>query len=126
MSVNKLPFNENEQQLFHRFNEQFTELHWKILEFFDNPKDWYRKESRQPFRFSSPFWSTLGSVLEHAFPELKSEKSAYQKIWADLYAEKLVNVPVLVTMQSDDLLIKQTSNLGTASLNLRRVWNKCA
>ncbi len=114
-------FSEIETQLFQKWNELFTKWHWKILEFFDDPSSWYRRESRQPFKStrSSLFGDTLGEVLEHAYPELKSEKSMYREVWVDLYKKDLVNSEDLAPFMSSDYLFRRTSDLGSRFLKFK-------
>jgi hypothetical protein len=94
------------QHLFLTFVDSFTELHLRVLAFFQAPP-------------SSPgiYSGGLANVLEQGIPSLRGRRAIYDQFWSDLYSRGLVNTEGLhVMMTGQGLAAKRTTELGDAFL----------
>lgn len=100
----------SEIQIFLNLISDFTIWHVKILKLFDNPTDWFEKNSLTVPNFMT---ASLSSILEIAFPELKEKTDFYNLIWDDLHRAGLHNTSGLQSMLSrSGLMVSRTSFFG--------------
>lgn len=90
------------QQVFLGYIDTLTELHLRILKFFQTPAV-----------ADNLGMGGLSHVLEGGFPELRDRREIYDSLWRDLYLRGLVNTEQLhVTMTGQGLRQKRTTGLG--------------
>ena len=70
------------QLMFLNFVDAFTPWHLRILMYYNDPKEWGKRNN-----ITFPNWSSGSSAhaLEHTFPELKSRREFYDQIAKDLH-----------------------------------------
>ncbi|HEY5593276.1 MAG TPA: hypothetical protein VIK55_19950 [Paludibacter sp.] len=103
-----------EIQIFLNLISDFTVWHIKILNFFDNPVNWFSVNGEPVPSFYS---GGLSDILEIAFPELKDRRYFYDLLWADLSRAGLNNTNGLHTiMTGDGLLVSRTTDFGKVFL----------
>lgn len=85
-------------QIWIQWIDRATEWHIRILEFFDDPPRWFRNNGVSPLQ--SSFTSSLSEALVKAFPQLNDRRDFYDRIWNDLWNDKLVNTDQLHSMMS--------------------------
>jgi hypothetical protein len=102
---------ESLQKMFFSFIDIFTIYHMKLLELFQNPRNWFEKHGiKYPEFYIS---SSLSQLIENAFPGLKRE--LYDPIWKDLFLRGLVSTEGLQVMMTDSGAdAKRTTPLGDA------------
>ena len=97
-------------QIFLNQLDKFTVWHIKILNFVDNPREWFKKFNKLP---PSYMIGSLYSVLEEAFPELKEQSALVDIIWDDLKTAGFHKTGDLRSMMSGDgVLANRTTDLG--------------
>ena len=105
----------SEIQIFLNLISDYTVWHVKILKLFDNPTNWFEKNSLTVPNFMS---ASLSSILEIAFPELKGKTDFYNLIWDDLHRAGLHKTGGLQTMMSSSgLMVARTSDFGKRFLD---------
>jgi hypothetical protein len=102
-----------EQKLFFSYIDIFTIFHIKLLELFQNPRQWFPKHGMQyPDIILS---GALAHLIEKAFPMLK--RDFYDQIWKDLFLRGLVSTEGLHTMMTaGGVETKRTTSMGDAFL----------
>jgi hypothetical protein len=105
---------ESIQKMFFSFIDIFTIYHIKLLELFQNPRNWFAKHSINYPQFYVS--SSLSQLIEIAFPGLKRE--LYDQIWKDLFLRGLVSTEGLhVMMTSSGADAKRTTGIGDAFIS---------
>jgi hypothetical protein len=74
--------------MFLNYVDTFTPWHIRILEFFDDPKDWARRRSITLPEFMG---GAQSDILESAFPELANKSDFYKQVVKDLSDRGLMN-----------------------------------
>lgn len=101
---------ESRQHFFLNLIDIFTVWHLKILDLFDNPRDWLKRNERPE---PNIYMRGMDSLLEEAYPELKEQRDFYDQVWKDLNTYGLTNTNSLHTVMSlDGILSNRTSDLG--------------
>lgn len=101
---------ESLQLMFLNFVDVFTPWHLRILEFFNNPREWGEKNG-----ITYPNWTMGGpsSVLEHSMPELKERREFYDQIVKDLYSRGLLNMESIhISMSVVGMFDSHTTKMG--------------
>lgn len=102
---------EDIQLMFLNFVDMFTSWHLRILEFFDDPVEWGRRNG-----ITYPSWSGgwPATVLEHAFPDLTGRRDFYDVIVKDLFVRGLMNTETLRVSfaTSEGLFASRTTAMG--------------
>jgi hypothetical protein len=105
---------ESIQKMFFSFIDIFTIYHIKLLELFQNPRNWFVKHNKNYPQFYVS--SSLSQLIENAFPGLKRE--LYDQIWKDLFLRGLVSTEILqVMMTASGADAKRTTGIGDAFIN---------
>ena len=103
------------QQVFFNLIDDLTVWHLRILTLFHDPPGWFKRQGREIRERIT--MSSLGDVLEEAFPELRGRRGFYDLVWRDLHSSGLVNNERLQTMTSPSGAAgRNTSDLGQAFL----------
>lgn len=95
-------------QIFLNQLDKFTVWHIKILNFIDNPREWFKKYNKIPPSYMT---GSIYSVLEEAFPELKSQSALVDIIWDDLRTAGFHKTGDLRTMMSGDGVLANRSTV---------------
>lgn len=95
-------------QIFLNQLDKFTVWHIKILNFIDNPREWFKKYNKIPPSYMT---GSIYSVLEEAFPELKSQSALVDIIWDDLKTAGFHKTGDLRTMMSGDGVLANRSTV---------------
>jgi hypothetical protein len=74
--------------MFLAFIDDCTVWHLKMLLFFSDPTSWIQTND---VRVPNMSMGGRGTLLEHAFPELRGRRSFYDQVWKDLYQRGMVN-----------------------------------
>ena len=105
----------SEIQIFLNMISTFTVWHIRILNLFDNPEKWFKDNGKV---MTSYMAAGLSSVLDNAYPELKSKRELTDLIWDDLYRAGLHKTSGLhTTMTGSGLIQQRTTNFGREFLN---------
>jgi hypothetical protein len=113
-AVNENP-DETELRIFLNLIESFTLWHIKILQLFNNPKEWLEVNKIEKPNY---FAASLASVVELAFPELKGRNDLYELIWDNLYSSRLHDSGSLGGIVSENALWdSRTTLLGKRFLS---------
>lgn len=106
------------RQIFMRYVAEFTVWHLKLLDLFNDPDEWGR---RNDITFPSLHAGGRSTILERAYSELTKERPFYDQIWADLYSSGLVATDSLhVTMTGNGVMAPCTTNSGKEFLTFIR------
>lgn len=97
------------QQMFLNFVNDLTAWHLKMLKFFDNPRAWGEKYGIEYTNWHS---GSPASVLEEAFPELKSRRNFYDRVVQDLVDRGLMRGGLHTTMTSRGMFESRTTDMG--------------
>ncbi len=121
-----------QQRVFLQLTDRFTELHLFVLALFQSPGG--RVPTPVPAELQTPGLATSSSlyagrpdlarthstglrILHAAVPDASEQFELYNKIWADLYAEKLVKTPEIDNgAEGDWRAVKRTTAFGDAYL----------
>lgn len=95
-------------QIFLNQLDKFTVWHIKILNFIDNPREWFKKYNKIPPSYMT---GSIYSVLEEAFPELKSQSALVDIIWDDLRTAGFHKTGDLRAMMSGDGVLANRSTV---------------
>jgi hypothetical protein len=99
-----------QRQMFIRFIDELTGWHLRLLDLFQDPQAWAK---RTGVRLPDLMAGSLSSIVEAAFPELRTRRDLYDQWWRDLHTRGLVNTQDLHTMMSGSgLMSARTSGLG--------------
>ena len=102
---------EDMQLMFLGFVDTLTSWHLRILKFFDDPKDWGKRNN-----ITYPDWQIVGSlsqILEYTFPELKGQRDFYDQIFKDLFVRGFTSTDSLhVQITSQGMFASRTTNMG--------------
>ncbi len=102
-------------QIFLDLIDRFTIWHIRILKLFDNPREWYRINGKQPPNFMAG--SLLGLLID-AFPELRGQEELMDLISSDLLAAGFHRTTTLrTTMTWDGVLAERTTAFGKKFLD---------
>lgn len=105
------PLEEDQQIIFLRLIDQLTPWHLRIIALLDNPEKWMRRHT-----IANPGWGMGGvsTVLEHCFPELRSNREFYDQLVRELQTEGLVMQGQFlhITMTGHGMLESRTSGMG--------------
>ena len=97
------------------FVDTFTPWHLRILKFFNNPKEWCRKNDVE-----YPYWSegSASKVLVYAFPELSRLTDFYSQIIKGLSTRSLMDDSYFYSETDPLNIIKsRTTSLGKKFIN---------
>lgn len=109
------PPEESLQKMFLSFIDTLTVWHLKLLDLFNDPPAYIR---RQNLRFGNISMGAMSHLVENAFPELRERRDLYDLIWKDLYSRGLVNTDGLHTMMTGSgILAKRTTEIGKLFLD---------
>lgn len=101
---------EDVQAIFLELVDRFTTWHLRVLKYFDDPKGWLERDSRD-HRLSS--MGGAGHLLEDAYPELRTRKEFYTQLVADLAGAGVMGGGFLgTTMTQGGMLASRTTDLG--------------
>jgi len=101
---------EDMQLMFLGFVDTLTSWHLRILKFFDDPKEWGKRND-----IKYPDWTmgSLSQILEYTFPELKGRRDFYGQIFKDLFARGFTSTDSLHgTITSQGMFVSHTTNIG--------------
>lgn len=97
-----------EQQMFIALVDRLTDWHLRVLAVFQRPTEFLVGRHYQPAISSS-----LGAVIEAAYPELRGRRDLYDRVWSDLAAAGLHRSASLHTMMTPaGTLQKRTTEFG--------------
>jgi hypothetical protein len=98
------------QQLFLNVIDSCTSWHLALLQLFQGPEEWGRRQNHQ---FPKLMMSGLAVIVESAFPQLKGQDNLYRLIWNELYRDGLLTSDYSGgTMSGSGLMAKRTTELG--------------
>lgn len=104
--------------IFLNLVNDFTSLHIKILDFVDNPEEWYSTRDRRPPNLMS---GGLITLIVDAYPDLKTKSDLVNIIWEDLKRAGFHRSGDLGTMMtSGGLLASRTTEMGREFLKFIR------
>ncbi|EAQ98770.1 hypothetical protein [Congregibacter litoralis] len=86
------------QNIYLRFVDDLTSWHLRVLSLFHDPRQWFMDHGRKSPEFTMT--SSLGALLEKAFPELAGRREFYDFISKDLYLKGLLSTDGLHTMMT--------------------------
>lgn len=86
----KLSIDENEKLMFLNYIDQFNKWHLRILYFMHNPTSFFLGGSKPSY-----YMAGKATILEDAFPELKTRRDFYNQIAKDLYSRGLISIEYL-------------------------------
>lgn len=105
------PPDESKQLIFLNFVDTFTVWHIRMLRLFQNPKNWFEVNGKQPPSFAIS--SSLSQLLIVAYPEMKNERALYDLIANELEGKGLLLGGGMHTMMSaTGAFQKRTTSLG--------------
>lgn len=87
-------------QVFLNYIDTFTVWHIRLLDLFRDPRLWFIARNKKQPVFTMV--SSLSSVVEHAYPEMKGQGNLLEIIWADLRRAGFHNSGDFQTMMSPD------------------------
>jgi len=97
-------------QIFINLINSFTDWHIRIIELFNNPTEWFKRNS---IVFPPMLQGSLTDVLTTAYPVLKDSKELCSLIWSDLHRSGLFNTPSIGGLMSGNgLMANRTTILG--------------
>lgn len=109
----------SEIQIFLNLIEAFTVWHIRLLLLFDNPKEWLISNGITPPQL---MMGSMFSVIDEAYPELKSKQDFCNLIWSDLSRAGLVNTNSLsATMSGSGIYSDRTTNFGKKFIDFIRI-----
>ena len=108
-ALNESP-DKTKSQIFLNLVDTFTVWHIKILNFFDNPKQWFAQAGQTP---PNLMMGSMFSVLKTAFPSLTGQDELVDVIWNDLHNTGFHRSNgIKTTMTGDGTLAEKTTQLG--------------
>lgn len=108
-ALNESP-DKTKSQIFLNLVDTFTVWHIKILNFFNNPRQWFTQAGQTP---PNLMMGSMFSVLRTAFPSLAGQDELVDVIWNDLHDTGFHQSSGLKTMMSGDgTLAGRTTQLG--------------
>lgn len=97
-----------EQQMFIALVDRLTDWHLRILALFQRPTELLAGR-----RYEPAIGSSLGAVIEAAYPELQGRRELCDQVWSDLAAAGLHRSGSLHTMMTPEgTLQKRTTEVG--------------
>lgn len=97
-------------QIFLKLIDDFTIWHIRILDLFNDPPEWFKRNKKS---FPGYISAGLSNVATEAYPELKGQKELLDAIWKDLEHAGLHNSGSLnAMMTASGLLSPRTTALG--------------
>lgn len=97
-------------QIFLNFLDNYTIWHIKILNFIDNPRQWFINANQTPPNYMT---ASISDIIEVAFPELKGQDYLLEIIWRDLKSSGFHNTTdVKAMMSGDGTLSNRTTKFG--------------
>ena len=102
---------EAKQQIFFNYINEFSILHIKLLEFFNNPEEEIQRISTS----TTYLKSSLIEILLLCYPELKNEESLIMPIADSLYSYALITIEPIslrTQMTSSGLASSRITQLG--------------
>ena len=104
------PPEESIQQIFVSLVDTSTVWHLRILRLLDDPPRWFVENGRGPLE---PATGSLANLLEIAYPDMRGQRSLYDKIVTDLYSSGLIGLDSLhVVMSGGGSLSSRSTALG--------------
>jgi hypothetical protein len=99
-------------QIFLTLIDRFTPLHLRVLDFYNNPREWFLKNGKTLPKFEGSA-SIVNSFLS-AFPEHDKKFDLIYLIWSDLQNNALVerHVELRQAVPSDGLISPRSTSLG--------------
>jgi len=99
-------------QIFLNLIDTFTPWHIKILAFYDNPKNWFERNSKQIPEIKGE--GSIVNILFEAYPELNNRTDTVYLIWSDLQNAGLCDkhIDLNITMPLEGMLQHRISGLG--------------
>jgi len=83
----------------------------RILQFFDNPKEWGQQHGVSCSEHS--LTNSLSHILEEAFTGLKGKQDLYNLFTQDLFSHGLMNTESLhTTMTPSGVFVSRTTDMG--------------
>ena len=102
------------QRIFLNYIADLTPWHLRVLNFFDDPKDWGEHHN-----IKFPSWNMGGpsTVLEHSFKELQGNRDFYDPLCQDLDSRGLLSAEGLhTTMSANGMFASRTKPIGKSFL----------
>ncbi len=99
--------------IFLNYIGTFTTWHIKILILFNDPVPWLNKNNITLPRIN--WTSSVGEILELAYPELKGQSALVKTIWNDLYSKDLLTGDsklLVMGRNPDGAISKRTTKTG--------------
>jgi polyhydroxyalkanoate synthesis regulator phasin len=110
---------EDTQQVFLRFIDELTPWHLRILDLFDGPEEWARRN-----KVKFPEWGMGGgsTVLEFAFADLRGRRDFYDQVVSDLQVRGLLPQGAFLhtTMSGGAMIASRTTTMGKQFLKFIR------
>jgi hypothetical protein len=102
-------------QIFLSQLDKFTVWHIKLLNFIDNPRDWFKNANRNPPNY---MMGSISAVIIDAFPELRENDALVDVIWEDLNVAGFHATSGVKTMMTGDgTLAERTTPFGKEFLD---------
>ena len=103
------------QLMYINYIDELTPWHLKILEFFQNPTEWF---TRNNMNIPNVYMGSPSQILEDAYEELKNRREFYSLIVKELYNKGLFSVESLQGMMtSDGVFASRTTKIGKEFIN---------
>jgi hypothetical protein len=107
-----LDIDSDTEHMFHRYFDDLTPSHFKVLEFFDDPRGY---GTRHSVIFGNYMGGAVSTILEEAVPELRGRRGFYDQLVRDLYARGLLNIDetgIHVMMTETGMYASRTTEAG--------------
>jgi len=110
---------EDLQLVFLRFVDELTPWHLRILDLFDGPQEWGRRNN-----VNFPGWGMGGgaTVLEFAFQDLRGQRDFYDQVVSDLQVRGLISEGSFLhtTMTGGGMMASRSTSMGKQFLKFIR------
>lgn len=109
-SAIRVDIDETIQLMYINYINELTPWHLKILDFFQNPIEWYARNNKSAPNIYS---GSPAHILEDAFDELKNRREFYDLIIKELYNKGLFSIESIHAMMTQDgVFTSRTTKFG--------------
>jgi hypothetical protein len=105
------PPDESMQQMYLTWVEDLTVWHLRLMCLLSAPRDWFQRNNVKPPVFYQT--SSVAKVIEHAFPDLASNRPLTEHLMRDLHSRGLLNVREMnLAMSADGAMHGHATPIG--------------